>query len=79
MDKEKLTLAAKKKSTAKSVTSAKNGKTKGFSVKTTPEVYDKLTKINRYYGMSTNSVINQLLVKYIRENQSVLDDLEKDG
>jgi hypothetical protein len=53
-------------------------KTKGFSVKTTPSIFNKFAQINQYYGMSNNSVLNQLIVKYIRENQNILDELENE-
>lgn len=77
MDQEKLNLGKRTKkvrNTTKAI--AGESKDKGFSVKTTPTVFSNFTKINQYYGMSNNSVLNQLIVKYIRENQNILDELK---
>ena len=77
MDQEKLNLGGRNKR-SRNTTKAISGeeKSKGFSVKTTPTIFSNFTKINQYYGMSNNSVINQLMVKYIRENQNVLDEIK---
>lgn len=80
MDQSKLNIGNREKKvrkTAKIVSGEQ--KDKGFSVKTTPTIFSKFTKINQYYGMSNNSVVNQLIVKYIRENQGILDELETDN
>ena len=77
MDQSKLNIGKREKKsrkTAKIVSGEQ--KNKGFSVKTTPTTFNKFSKINQYYGMSNNSVMNQLIVKYIRENQGILDELE---
>lgn len=79
MDEDKLVLRKPRKSAGASTGTVKKlagtGKDKGFSVKTTASTFGDFTAINRYYGMSNNSVINQLMVKYIRENQNVLDEI----
>lgn len=76
MDQNKLNIGSREKKirkTAKIISGEQ--KDKGFSVKTTPTIFNKFTMINQYYGMSNNSVINQLIVKYIRENQGILDEI----
>lgn len=76
MDKGKLDLKnrTKKKGNTTKVIAGSENKDKGFSVKTTPSTFDKFSRINQYYGMSNNSVINMLITKYIQDNKHILDE-----
>lgn len=79
MDQGKLDLGKRVKRPSNMTKSiAGESKDKGFSVKTTQTIFNDFTRINRYYGMSNNSVLNQLIVKYIRDNKNILDELNED-
>lgn len=80
MNQSKLDLSSTRGKRLKSTTKAITGeaKDKGFSIKTTATIFNSFTRINQYYGMSNNSVLNNLMVKYIRENKNILEELENE-
>lgn len=49
------------------------GKDKLISAKVNSTTYEKFSDINKIFGISNNSCINQLITKYVLENQKLLD------
>lgn len=41
-----------------------------ISAKVYPDVWDKFSQINKAQGMTNGSVINQLIAKYVRDNEN---------
>jgi hypothetical protein len=63
----------KKKSPVDRLTSVTGSKDKQISAKVNERTYELFTKINKTQGLSNNSVLNQLIYKYVRENKGVLE------
>lgn len=64
-----------RKSPVDRLTTANDGsKDKQISAKVNERTYSLFTLINKTQGLSNNSVINQLIYKYVRDNKGVLDD-----
>ncbi len=53
---------------------AKETKSQQISVKLYPDAFQKFCKINRALGLSNNSSVNQLIARFIRENENLLDE-----
>lgn len=51
-------------------------KDKQISAKVNSKTYAAFQKINRIQGLSNNSVLNQLIYKYVRENKGILENDE---
>ena len=49
-------------------------KEKGISAKVYPDMWDKCSRINMAQGMTNSSVINQLIAKYVRDNEGWLNE-----
>lgn len=45
-------------------------KEKVISAKVYPDMWDKFSRINMAQGMTNSSVINQLIAKYVRDNEN---------
>ena len=45
-----------------------------ISAKVYPDMWEKFSQINKAQGMSNGSVLNQLISKYVRENESWLTE-----
>ena len=56
------------------LTSATGSKDKQISAKVNERTYELFTLINKTQGLSNNSVLNQLIYKYVRENKGVIDE-----
>ena len=48
----------------------KGKKEKVISAKVYPDMWDKFSRINKAQGMTNGSVINQLVAKYVRDNEN---------
>lgn len=66
--------AAKKKKAVGKITGNDGSKDKQISAKVNERTYALFTQINKTQGLSNNSVLNQLIYKYVRENKGILDD-----
>ena len=49
-------------------------KEKVISAKVYPDMWDKFSRINKAQGMTNGSVINQLVAKYVRDNEGWLNE-----
>ena len=49
-------------------------KEKVISAKVYPDMWDKFSRINMAQGMTNSSVINQLIAKYVRDNEGWLNE-----
>ena len=49
-------------------------KEKVISAKVYPDMWDKFSRINKAQGMTNGSVINQLVAKYVRDNEGLLKE-----
>ena len=49
-------------------------KEKVISAKVYPDMWDKFSRINKEQGMTNGSVINQLVAKYVCDNQGWLKE-----
>ena len=49
-------------------------KEKVISAKVYPDMWDKFSRINMAQGMTNGSVINQLVAKYVRDNEGWLKE-----
>ena len=49
-------------------------KEKVISAKVYPDMWDKFSRINMAQGMTNGSVINQLVAKYVRDNEGWLNE-----
>lgn len=56
------------------LTTANGSKDKQISAKVNERTYELFTLINKTQGLSNNSVLNQLIYKYVRENKGVIDE-----
>lgn len=64
-----------RKSAVDRLTTANDGsKDKQISAKVNERTYSLFTLINKTQGLSNNSVLNQLIYKYVRENQGILNE-----
>lgn len=54
--------------------SSKQNKDRVISAKVVPDTWNKFTMINRAQGMTNNSVINQLISSYVRDNMDWIDE-----
>lgn len=52
----------------------KGKKEKVISAKVYPDMWDKFSRINKAQGMTNGSVINQLVAKYVRDNEGWLNE-----
>lgn len=66
----------RKRAAVHQIASNDGSKDKQISAKVNEQLYSTFTQINKIQGLSNNSVINQLIYKYVRENRGVLEDLE---
>lgn len=64
----------KEKSVIKDIAKANSAKDKMISAKVNSLTYAQFTEINRVFGMSNNSSLNQLIAKYVLENKKVLEE-----
>jgi hypothetical protein len=63
-----------KKSAVRKILNNNGEKDKQISAKVNGELYSEFARINRLQGVSNNSIINQLIFKYVRENRGILDE-----
>lgn len=49
-------------------------KNKQISAKVNERTYSLFTLINKTQGLSNNSVLNQLIYKYVRENKGIINE-----
>ena len=49
-------------------------KEKVISARVYPDKWDKFSRINKEQGMTNGSVINQLIAKYVRDNEGWLKE-----
>ena len=49
-------------------------KKKVISARVYPDKWDKFSRINKEQGMTNGSVINQLIAKYVRDNEGWLKE-----
>lgn len=63
-----------KKSAVRKILSNNGEKDKQISAKVNGELYSEFARINKLQGVSNNSIINQLIFKYVRENKGILDE-----
>ena len=47
-------------------------KDKQISAKVNKNMYEKFTMINQAQGLSNNSALNMIIIKYVRENEDIL-------
>ena len=73
-DKEAAAKEKKKPPVVVEMTKAKETKNQQISVKMYPDAYQKFCKINRALGLSNNSSVNQLIARFIRENENLLNE-----
>lgn len=74
-EKEQESSAGRRKHVAVSKITANDGsKDKQISAKVNERTYSLFTQINKIQGLSNNSVLNQLIFKYVRENRGILDE-----
>lgn len=62
------------KSAIKEIAKANGSKDKMISAKVNSVTYEQFTEINKVFGMSNNSSLNQLIAKYVLENKKVLEE-----
>lgn len=64
-----------RKSAVEKLTTNNDGsKDKQISAKVNDRTYSLFTLINKTQGLSNNSVLNQLIYKYVRENKGIIDE-----
>lgn len=62
------------KSAIKDIAKVNGSKDKMISAKVNSVTYEQFTDINKVFGMSNNSSLNQLIAKYVLENKKVLEE-----
>lgn len=62
------------KSAIKEIAKVNGSKDKMISAKVNSVTYEQFTEINKVFGMSNNSSLNQLIAKYVLENKKVLEE-----
>lgn len=62
------------KSAIKEIAKVNGSKDKMISAKVNSATYEQFTEINKVFGMSNNSSLNQLIAKYVLENKKVLEE-----
>ena len=62
------------KSAIKDIAKVNGSKDKMISAKVNSVTYEQFTDINKVFGMSNNSSLNQLIAKYVLENKTVLEE-----
>lgn len=62
------------KSAIKEIAKVNGSKDKMISAKVNSTTYEQFTEINKVFGMSNNSSLNQLIAKYVLENKKVLEE-----
>lgn len=64
----------RKKSAVDRIASNDGSKDKQISAKVNERTYSLFTLINKTQGLSNNSVLNQLIYRYVRENKGILEE-----
>lgn len=64
----------KEKSVIKDIAKVNGSKDKMISAKVNSVTYEQFTEINKVFGMSNNSSLNQLIAKYVLENKKILEE-----
>lgn len=64
----------KEKSVIKDIAKVNGAKDKMISAKVNSITYEQFAEINKVFGMSNNSSLNQLIAKYVLENKKVLEE-----
>lgn len=64
----------RRKSAVGRITANNGSKDKQISAKVNERTYALFTEINKTQGLSNNSVINQIIYKYVSENKGVLEE-----
>ena len=58
----------------KRITGEDGAKNKWISAKVNDKVYAQFAEINKRYGITNNSSINQLIFRYVMENKDMLEE-----
>ena len=61
------------KSAIKEIAKVNGSKDKMISAKVNSVTYEQFAEINRVFGLSNNSSLNQLIAKYVLENKKILE------
>ena len=64
---------AERRSTIDKIVFNDGEKNKQISAKVNDKLYKAFTQINKIQGLSNNSAMNMLMIKYVRENREILE------